>query len=175
MSFASAVRRVAFIGGLSKADLLVRLEAAAVQLNDSARTLFADSRFTVLPTSSRVETVELAIADLGLPDGGTFADILSHASSCGLAVCPLELGPHLRLQYLDQPEDASGAPASLNRAPPGSITVVSEPIAEDESLPRGFYLRRFSGSLWLRGYRSWAGHPWSPEDRLVFSVSGDAP
>lgn len=171
-SLARAVRRVILIGGVSKTELLARLKAAAVQLNDLARALFEDPRFTALPAPSRVETVEIAIADLGLPTGGTFAAILERATALGLAACPLESGPHLRLQYLDQPEGPLAA--SHNRAPPGSLTVVSKPFAADEDTPQGFYLRRASGSLWLRGYRSWPGHLWSPEDRLVFSVRGDA-
>lgn len=173
-SSGSAVRRVVLIGGVSKPGLLSRLEAAAVRLNDLAHVLFADPRFTSLPAQSRVETVELTVADLGLPRGGTYAAILQQAFARGLAACPLELGPHLRLQYLDQPESPPAVRAPRNRAPPGSLTVVSQAVAADEDAPQGFYLRRISGSLWLRGYRSCPGHLWSPEDRLLLSVPGDA-
>ena len=34
-----------------------------------------------------------------------------------LAPCPPELGPHLRLQELDQPEGAAGHPPSSHRGP----------------------------------------------------------
>jgi hypothetical protein len=173
-SLVSAVRRVVLIGGVRKAELLLRLQAAGVQLNELAHALFADKRFTTVAASSRIETVELKVTDLGLPDGGTFATIAQQASNVGLVACPLELGPYLRLQLLDQPEGSTGKPASPNRAPPGSITVASEPIAADDDTPCGFYLRRIDGALWLRGYRSWPGHLWSPEDTLIFSIRDNA-
>jgi hypothetical protein len=47
--------------------------------------------------------------------------------------------------------------------------VASRPLDESEETPKGFYLRRNDGVLWLRGYWSHAGHLWSPEDLLVFS------
>ena len=96
-------------------------------------------------------------------------DICAAARQHGLAVCPLELGPHLRLALLDQEEGALGRAQTEHRAPPGSLTVVSHPLSDDDETPKGFYLRRIEGELWLRGYRSWAGHIWQPEDVLVFA------
>ena len=89
--------------------------------------------------------------------------------SAPVLLCPLELGPHLRLQFTDQPEGSLGQPVSQNCAPPGSLTVASAPLAQDDETPKGFYLRRIEGVLWLRGYRSWPGHIWSPQDMFVFS------
>jgi hypothetical protein len=157
------------IGSLSKETLLTRLQAARVQLNEAAHVLFADSRFTTQVVSSLVQAIEVTPNDLGFPDGATYKEIVERASTRGLLLCPLELGPHLRLHFPDQLEGFVGQPASQNRAPPGSITVASAPIANDEETPKGFYLRRIEGALWLRGYRSWPGHNWSPQDVLVFS------
>lgn len=104
--------------------------------------------------------------ELGFPEGGVTAAVHRRASDHGLSVCPLELGPHMRLQTLDQPE----APfeASRHRAPPGSITIASAPLSSDPAVPQGFYLRRVDGTLWLRGYRCAAEHVWSAGDRLLF-------
>ena len=168
-ALANCSRRVVPVGGASKAELLSRLQDAGVQLNEYARVLFADPRFITTAASSPITIVQVTVANLGLPEGGTFAAISQKAFNLGLSLCPLELGPCLRLHYVDQPEGFLGQPASRNTAPPGSITVASEPIAVDEDTPQGFYLRRIDGALWLRGYRSWAGHIWSPEDQLVFS------
>jgi hypothetical protein len=46
--------------------------------------------------------------------------------------------------------------------------VISTELTEDHDVPKGFYLRRIEGALWLRGYRSGPEHVWSPEDRIVF-------
>jgi hypothetical protein len=47
---------------------------------------------------------------------------------------------------------------------------VSAALVEDDEFPKGFYLRRIDGVLWLRGYRSGPAHVWSPDDRLVFAA-----
>jgi hypothetical protein len=163
--------RTVRIGGVPKEELLSRLHAGGVQLNEAAQALFADDRFTTSSASSMVEAVEISVASLGLHDGATFARIVERAASEGLSLCPLELGPHLRLQFIDQPEGSLGQPASEHRAPPASVTVASASLAEDDETPKGFYLRRIEGALWLRGYRSWPGHNWSPQDVFVFARS----
>jgi len=163
----SLARRIC-VGGVKKPDLLSQLGSAGVRLNEAAQALFADDRFTTAPVRSFVEIVELPISSLGFHSGTTFAQILERAVACGLALCPLELGPHFRLQYTDQPEGCLGQPPSQHRAPPGSITVTSAPLADDDT-PKGFYLRRIEGVLWLRGYRSRPGHLWDPGDVLAFA------
>jgi hypothetical protein len=162
------------IGGTTKAELLSQLTEAQVQLNQLAQDLFADPRFETATTVSLIEAVEISVAELGLPSGGTFSQVIDQAASIGLSLCPLELGPHLRLQYTSQPEGFLGHPPSQHRAPPGSITVASALLDDDDDTPKGFYLRRIEGVLWLRGYRSWPGHLWSPDDVLAFSRQRDA-
>jgi hypothetical protein len=163
------VRRLIRVGRASKPDLLSQLQRAGVRLNDAAQVLFADDRFTTSAVTSLTEIAQLPVSSLGLRTGGTIAQIVECASAMGLSPCPLELGPHFRLQYTDQPEGFLGQPPSQHCAPPGSVTVASAPLGDDEDTPKGFYLRRIEGTLWLRGYRSWAGHRWSPEDVFVFS------
>jgi hypothetical protein len=85
------------VGGISKTDLLSRLESAGVRLNEAAQALFADDRFTTAPVSSSVEVVELPVSSLAFHTGTTFAQIVERALGYGLSLCPLELGPHLRL------------------------------------------------------------------------------
>ena len=162
-------------GGVDKAELLARLESAGVLLNEAGRTLFADPRFTTSPTASRLDVVATSVADLGLSDGATIDLIVERAAAQGLELCPLELGPHLRLQFVDQEEGFIGQPLTKHRAPPGSLTLASAPLADDEETPKGFYLRRIEGVLWLRGYRSWPGHPWSAQDMLAFIRRPDEP
>jgi len=156
------------IGGVTKPELLHQLANAGVQLNEMGQALFADARFTTSTVSCVIETVQVSVAWLGFPSGATFDEIVRAAASHGLSMCPLELAPHLRLQFTDQEEGAEGRAPSQHRAPPGSVTVASVPISDDDEIPKGFYLRRIDGVLWLRGYRSWAGHVWSPEDLLLF-------
>jgi hypothetical protein len=162
------ITRTVTVGGLTKAELLEELRRNAISMNEAAEQLFASELFTTSTAQYSVMTVELTIQDLGFSQGAKSADISAKAAALGLAPCPLELGPHLRLQYLDQPEGFWGHPQRQHQAPSGSITIASEQLTDDDEFPKGFYLRRIQGVLWLRGYRSGAEHIWSPDDHLIF-------
>jgi hypothetical protein len=157
------------IGGTSKAELLRALREAGVQLNEAAEALFADERFVTSVEPRDVDVETLTVGDLGFPDGATHAQLLARARARGLDEAPLELGPRWRLQLVDQPEGAFGAPLVHGRAPTGSITVVSTLLDARDETPKGFYLRRVDGVLWLRGYWSGSDHLWSAADVLAFA------
>ena len=163
--FPSTVR----VGGMDKRDLLQALREHKVQLNQAAKILFEDRRFTPRSQSKVIEIAFLTVADLGFGEGATYEQLMARALQSGLVESPLELGPYLRMQFLHQPEGTDDSPTTQHRAPRGSITVASSPLDNCEKTPKGFYLRRIDGVLWLRGYWSWPGHIWSPEDLLVFS------
>lgn len=156
------------IGGLSKPELRHALSAHNVQLNPAAEALFDDPRFTTLDQQTTIEIATVSVVELGFGDGATYAQLIGRALELGLVECTLELGPHLRLQLLNQPDGAAGAAQTRGRAPSGSITIASSPLDDADATPKGFYLRRDGGVLWLRGYRSGPDHVWSPEDVFVF-------
>ncbi len=160
------------IGGVPKKRLLQLLNDHRVQLNEAAATLFADPRFTISDYRLLVEVVSITVAELGCVEGATYEQVTMAAARAGWLECPLELGPHVRLHYLNQPEGHLGYPLTQNQAPPGSITVASRPLDDSDETPKGFYLRRIDGVLWLRGYRSWPGHIWSPDDVFLFCRYG---
>jgi hypothetical protein len=166
----SAVKRAVRIGGMSKAELLAELQRNGVELNELAQRLLAHDSFAPGSNVTTIETVELVVRDLGFADGATMTAVRECITTMSLALCPLELGPFLRLQFLDQPEGYWGHPPSQHRAPPGSITVASPQVSDDAEFPKGFYLRRIQGVLWLRGYCAEPEHIWSPEDRLIFRL-----
>ena len=161
------IARTIQIGGETKAELLARLARNGVELNEAARILFASDEFITSDVRTHLKTVELLVRNLNYPQGATSSDVYATAMRLGLRLCPLELGPHLRLQFLDQPEGFLGQPVRQHRAPPGSIIIASE-FSEDDEFPKGFYLRRIEGTLWLRGYWSGPEHICDPEDHFVF-------
>jgi hypothetical protein len=162
------ITRTVQVGGLSKAELLEALQRNAISMNESADRLFASDLFTTSETRYSVTIVERTVHELGFPQGASLAEIYTRAAALGLGLCPIEVGPHLRLQYLDQPEGAWGKPSRQYQAPYGSITIASEQLSEDDDIPKGFYLRRIKGVLWLRGYRCRPEHVWEPEDHFIF-------
>ena len=143
-------QRLLTIGGNSTEVLLERLAAASVSLNDYARTLFADERFTTEAEPRTLHVVARALPDLGLAEGGTFGEILAAASARGLAPCPLEVAPHLRLAWTEQPVGPY-------------LTVASLPLDDAADAPNGLYLRHLDDGLWLRGYRADDDYVYAPE------------
>lgn len=154
---------------MDKSELLRALREHNVQLNQAAEMLFANRHFTLLGQQQVIEIAPVSVADLGFGEGATSAQLSARALESGLLECPLELGPYLRMQFLDQPEGGGETSTAHAGAPPGSITVASSPLDDADQTPKGFYLRRVDGVSWLRGYWSWPGHLWSPQDVIVFS------
>jgi hypothetical protein len=162
----TTIRTVA-VGGLTKAALIQELRRNSISMNDYAEKLFSSDRFTTSETRYDLTTVKLTVRQFGFRAGATTAEIYDRAGQLGLGLCPLELGPHLRLQYRDQPEGYWRKPRK-SRAPFGSITVASQKVSDNADLPNGFYLRRIKGVLWLRGYCCGPEHIWDVDDHLVF-------
>jgi hypothetical protein len=73
-------------------------------LGDSAAEIIGRPAFTLSKTRTDVNLVLVSVSELGFKDkGATMADIYARAQQLGLELCPAEVGPQLRLQYLDQP------------------------------------------------------------------------
>jgi len=167
--------RTVLVGGKSKEQLRQELDLHGIRMNQAAEDLFANPAFKTSEQCRPLECVEASLAELGFASGATFAALSRRITELGLLLCPLETGPHLRLRYRDQPEGFAGNPPTKHRAPPGSLTIASAPLDELDATPKGFYLRKIDGELWLRGYWSGPDHIWAPDDRLVFhreSASG---
>lgn len=159
--------RIVEVGGLSKPQLIDKMQQQNILLNELVKKLFAADTFATSIDPYVLKTVELSVHDLGLPEGGTITEIYRRADHLGLELCPLELGPFLRLGYIDQPEGLLDS-HKQNQAPNGSITVASKIVTEDDNFPKGFYLRMLNGVLWLRGYVCDDQHVWDPSDRFIF-------
>jgi hypothetical protein len=160
-------------GGMNSSQLLEVLKANQIQLNASATALFEHPNFVTSALQSQLEVVQVSVADLGFANGATTQDIYAKACTHGLALCPIEFGAYYRLGYLEQPEGAIGFAATQHCAPLGSVTIASQAISLDDTVPKGFYLRRIEGALWLRGYHCDAAHVWSSQDVFAFAVTPD--
>jgi len=160
--------RTVTVGGLTKLELMEELQRNAISMNESGERLFGSDRFSTSATPYSVTTIELTVRDLGFSQGFAISEIHARTIALGLALCPIELGPHLRLHYLDQLEGYWGKPLPQHRAPYGSITIASGQITEVDDFPKGFYLRCIQGEFWLRGYRSGPEHVWKPDDHFIF-------
>ena len=79
------------------------LDAAGCGIGDLAAQILARPAFVLSPAKVDVDLVVVSGADLGTPTEPSLADVYALAQAHGLALAPAEVGPLLRLQYLDQP------------------------------------------------------------------------
>jgi hypothetical protein len=161
---------VVAVGSLTKSELLASLSGHNIQLNQAAEDLFADPRFQPSGQAVDIKISARSVSSLGFKDGATYPQIVVRARELGMTECPLELAPYLRLQFMNQAEAVERVATKERQAPSGSLTVAAKPIAQADDVPKGFYLRRIDGALWLRGY--WADfiHVWSKDDVIVFAL-----
>lgn len=162
------VKRTIEIGGLSKDELIRKLNTNKIEMNRFGKELFADERFHVSSQRHSVKTIELTVGNLDFSEGASTVQIFDKAKELDLKLCPLELAPYLRLALMDQKEKHTDNFSKQKQAPSGSITIASEPISTNENFPKGFYIRRLNDKLWLRGYIADDLHIWNPDDHFVF-------
>ena len=80
------------------------LDAIGCHVGGSAAEILARPAFIVSTTRKEVELVTVSAAALGFEtDTVTLAAIYERAQRLGLRIAAAEVGPQLRLQYLDQP------------------------------------------------------------------------
>ena len=95
-------------------------------------------RIAVARSMADVVLYFATVADIGFPNGAPWSAIWSKLDELGYAKCPAEVGPQLRLQYLDQPLGEW-------------VWVVMEPIPDSYGYPFVFSVERNEDGLWLYG------------------------
>lgn len=146
-----------------------RLQAAQIRLNAHAEALLTDPRFTPTTGTTRVRLLIVTVADLGLTTGATLPVIFTRAQALGLHLCPLPVAVALRLHWRTQ-DASTDAAMHRHRAPQGAVTVASPVWETAPHHPKGFYLRRLDGQLWLRGYRCDDQFGWTATDQFAFML-----
>lgn len=155
-------------GGLPQNDLIEKINSSGILLNEYAKTILFSNFFKTSNKTQKITVIKMTIKDLGFPEGATIPQIGRIIKSFGLSECPLEVAPYLRLKLKKQKEIKQEI---KNKTPEGSLTVFSKYNVEDDNFPKGFYLRKISGKLWLRGYCCSLDYTWSPDDQLVFKLN----
>jgi hypothetical protein len=79
------------------------LDAAGCGIGDLAEQILSRPSFALSAAKIDVDLVVVSGAELGTVTEPSLADIYAHTQAHGLALVPAEVGPLLRLEYLDQP------------------------------------------------------------------------
>ena len=130
------------------------IEASGAELGNWAGDVL--NRTPLSKSKQFLNLVVLSVKELGFPDGAQLQDIYE-AATCnwGLELCPAEVGPQLRLQYLDQPEGEW-------------LIIAMNPICDSDGDPSLFYVRCDGGTRWLSARFGDPGGFWGASHRFVF-------
>ena len=79
------------------------LDDARIAVGDAADEILGRPAFAFAREHKQLDLVLLSVAALGFGQGGKLADVHDRAVRLGFELCPEEVGPQLRLQYLNQP------------------------------------------------------------------------
>jgi len=142
--------------GLKSADDFRRtLNAGGIKISDWANDILGKPAFSVAAEATEVDLIKVTVAELGFKKGARRDQIYERAKELGLQLCPPEVGPQLRLQYQDQPNNEW-------------ILVGMEPIAGSGGSLRVFSVGRGGSGLWLRSRWGYPDYVWGPGSRLAF-------
>lgn len=134
------------------------IEVADGKMNNWTKSVMSQPQFTLAKVRVEVSLVRTTVEELGFPKGATREEIFTRAKEQGLRLCPPEVGPALRLEYMDQP--------------PGEwLFVAMEPITASHGRQYSFLVAFDHGERWL--YVNWnvSGIVRSPENIFIFAGS----
>src|SRR3989338_6762427 len=143
--------------GLKTADDFRKsLRDSGNKVSSGANGILGNSAFTVAVKKIKIDLAIKSVDELGFKGGGIRQQIYGGDNELGLDLCPAEVGPQLRLQYKDQPEEEH-------------LIVAMNPIADSGGALRLFYVERSGSGLWLDSYYVYPGRIWYAALRFVFA------
>lgn len=148
-------------------ELLKQLDIAGVHTNEFARVLLESDHYD--PAVSGRFTVGIAdLHDLGFDEPASLPQVYVRAQAAGYALCPLELAPYARMQWLEQEQSGNSVLTGTHSMPDSAVNVATPVLSADHTFPKGFYLRVVDGIPWLRGYRCDNTYLFPLESRFMF-------
>lgn len=118
------------------------------------------------PLADGERSVELAVVSAGALGaagrGASLGELAERARQCGLALCPAEVAPQLRLQYRDQPVGEF-------------LRVAMAPVVVEHGIGVGLCVANGGAGLALIGGEASPHWIAAPRVRFVFLRTGDPP
>jgi hypothetical protein len=114
------------------------LDAAKMKIGDAADEILGRPAFQYVREKTEVELTLVSAAELGVETESSLSDLYQRATQLGLALCPPEVGPQLRLDYRDQPVGES-------------LLIAMEPVKTYYGEPTILSLMNFGTGLALVG------------------------
>jgi hypothetical protein len=84
-------------------DFRTALLAAGCYIADGADDILRSATFQTAAQETEIDIIVTSVAGLGFQRFPTYEEICARAREHSFELCPAEVGPQLRLQYLNQP------------------------------------------------------------------------
>jgi hypothetical protein len=139
----------------TRSDFFTAFNEAKFKVGGYVNGILRDRHFSVSDSEVFVQLVNISVEELGFSGPAKRAEIYAQAFERGLKLCPAEVGPQLRLQYLDQPHGEW-------------LTIGMEPILNDDGDPSVFFVAHSHGKLLLSGDYGYYDLSYNPEKRFIF-------
>ena len=143
--------------GKNADDFRKVLKDRGFNIGNWADDILGKPAFTAATEATEIDLVKVTVAELGFKKGARRDQIYERAKELGLELCPSEVGPQLRLQYQDQPNNEW-------------LLIGMKPIADSGGDLRVFCVRRDVSGLWLSGDWGPPGSVWPPGSQWVFRL-----
>lgn len=108
-----------------------------------------------LTEKEKINLVSFSVTELGFPNGATLQEIYDKAGKFNLELCLPQVGPELRLNYKDQPNEEY-------------LRIAMDPISDRDGDPSVFSVLRNGSGSWLDTINSGLSGRWGAGDRFVF-------
>jgi hypothetical protein len=142
--------------GLKTADDFRRaFKAGGYNISSWANNILTKPAFKASETKTKIDLIKTTVRELGFKDGATYKDICAKAKEFGLDLCPAEVGPQLRLQYLDQPMSEC-------------LVITMNPITASDGALSVFDVSRGEDCRWLSANYGYPDCTWGAGCRFVF-------
>ncbi len=143
------------IGPKTGDDFRSVLRDGILKLSDWASDVLGQPAFTVATDEIEVNLAKVSVAELGFEQGARRDQIFESAKEFGLELCPPEVGPQLRLQYKDYPNNEW-------------LLVGMEPIIASSGHPYVFSVECDDSGLWLSNAYGSPHYFWTAEGQWIF-------
>ncbi len=138
----------------SASELKLALLESGCDASD-AEALLDHPDFVFSAAPARMYLARASVGSLGFRDGATYKEICDRASLFGLRLCPAEVGPALRLHYVEQPEGEW-------------LDIAMEPLKDKEGFFHVFAVMKHSGMMRLQAHNGAPDHRCGPTMCFVF-------
>ncbi|TSC91201.1 MAG: hypothetical protein CEN90_583 [Parcubacteria group bacterium Licking1014_17] len=145
------------IGGKTWQELEKEMRARNIKIGDYALDMMKSKEFKTLEQAEVGDYVRLKVDSLGLQGTPTTDQIYARANELGLDLCPTEVGPHYRLQYMNQPLGEY-------------FCIAMKQIAARDGYPYVFSVYRGVDGLWLSYDWAEPAYQWRQGNGFVFRL-----